>query len=463
MALNTTNITQTIEKNILSETQFGDFYLAISGAINKWSKCKPVRGTFPQSDTGKYGFNLPTNWDYLHPRGLAYSEGGRQGDFRGYEHSKVNAFPTIQCRDTDNTFAATLYPTSSGSFLQQFFLRAFRSASSVLIIPSDLGLDSYYVGLKLSFGGATWYKTFGQVSDLTATKVFNILISAELVGTWGDLHYSNLPTVSGLPVSGEGDWQLILCSTSASAWTNGAPSNIIYFPTDSDGTNTFLTSGSFNVANWIYFNNAYGFSQWYHDETLVYGTAEGYIYTSFGHWHLHYCPSWITFKVYTDNTKGTILNNPSTWDTGNYIVFYPNSYNAGAVRQDDIILSDPTDVDHLINITCIQTGSGSGGGEGSNTISVSVAVAGGENWTLNATYTTGVGYHGNNYIDITFRPVSLGTSSTPVYINVSDNQTVTNLLTHARDGFTDSVRITLPANIGTGTEGYTVSLTRNAI
>ena len=228
--------------------------------INRWSKYKPVRGAWPQDLNTFYGFNLtginPDRWDYLRPRGGdAMGEPYRAGDFRGYEHDRTLAYPSIQCRDTDNAWEANLYPSGT-PYLQRWYCRAHRSASSVIIIPSDLSLDNYYVGLKITATGGPWYKTFGQVSDLTFAKSWNISISTEIT------NWTTTPAFANFPYHiGSCDWQLILSPTACSSWTASAPANIIYFTGiteggspdtwDTDGTNTYITSGSFTIKDWL--------------------------------------------------------------------------------------------------------------------------------------------------------------------------------------------------------------------
>lgn len=276
MALGTININCKTVGDLLADASIYEAYdghnyinyflLCTSIKINKWSKYKPIRdaglgSNWPEGDTGKYGLNLPTNWTYLKPRGgepggllTGIDEPARLADFRGYEHDRALAYPSIQCRDTDNAWEANLYPSGT-PYLQRWYCRAHRSASSVIIIPSNLGLDSYYVGLKVS-AGAVWYKTFGQVSSLDFTKNWNISISTEIVNWATTPAFSNFPYYVGLV-----DWQLILCSTAAAAWTGSAPSNIIYFTGvadgdpadtfDTDGTNIYITSGQFTIKDWL--------------------------------------------------------------------------------------------------------------------------------------------------------------------------------------------------------------------
>ena len=287
MALDTTNIDcdtvatliadATVYEVIGADTYINYFLLCASANINRWSKYKPVRaqgiGTTiherGKDDVGYWGLNFagsnPDKWDYLQPRGGSYGgtpdEPARLGDFRGYEHDRTLAYPSIQCRDTDNAWNANLYPSGS-TYLQRWYCRAHRSASSVIIIPStiDIGavnLDNFYVGIIVDATGGPWYKTFGQVSDLDFTKNWNLSISTEIT-TWT----GEYPAFANFPYHiGSVDWQLILISAANSSWTAAPTGVVIYFPGmadggspntwDTDGTNIYITSGSFTIKDWL--------------------------------------------------------------------------------------------------------------------------------------------------------------------------------------------------------------------
>ncbi len=257
-----TTVPSATVKTTLGESIYKWSELITSDLINKWSKYKPVKDTWPTADDNKYGLNLyagsnPHRWDYLQPGGGSIvGEPFRAGDFRGYEHDRTLAYPSIQCRDTDNSWEANLYPSGS-PYMQRWYCRAHRSASSVIIIPSDLGLDNYYVGIKTDATGGPWYKTFGQVKDLTFAKSWNASISCEIVD-WDTIY----PSFVSFPYHiGAVNWQLFLSYTAASDWTASAPTDILYFPGianggspasyDTDGTNIYITSGSFTIKDWL--------------------------------------------------------------------------------------------------------------------------------------------------------------------------------------------------------------------
>ena len=178
-------------------TDWSLFNIGTSVLINKWSKYKPVRDAGlgpnrPAGADGMYGLTVNDAWTYNQPRGG--SPGGspdepvRLGDFRGYEHSKLISYPPVLCRDTDLSLNAILYPTGS-PWIQQFKIRGTENEdpSSVLIIPSDLGIENYYYGIHLHFDGASWWRTYGQVKDLVAGGT-GLNLNAELVVSWGSPH-----------------------------------------------------------------------------------------------------------------------------------------------------------------------------------------------------------------------------------------------------------------------------------
>jgi len=443
------SITDNDVRGALGVSIFDIFTLCTQSVINKWSKYKPVRdagfgANWPSGSSGKYGLNLPTNWDYLGPgggsEGGSPDEPGRLDDFRGYEHSKLLAFPSIQCRDTDNDLNAILYPSNT-PYLQRWYCRAYRSASSVIILPSDLGLDSYYVGLKLSFGGATWYKTFGQVSSLDFTKNWNILVSAEIVTWSGTPAYSNFPYGTG-----QCDWQLILCSTAAAAWTNGAPSDIIYFPADTDGTNTFITSGSFTVHDWIKLS----------DYDMVFSAAAGYLES------IVYCStanlpaftitdnaSWITLAVYDGET---LISNPALYAPGMKVRVSVSALATACIVSPEVGVGQDWTLDGAYT-------SGSLAGAASRSGTATVTSEGED-----AVISVDQGNAGSNQLTFAFRSIDLGAGDTPIDVVIKRGSTT--VFSDAtgtfvgRDGYTKQYTVTINET-GIAGETYTVTLTRH--
>lgn len=328
------------------DTYINYFLLCTSVNINKWSKYKPVRaqgiGTTiherGKDDVGYWGFNFagsnPDKWDYLKPRGGSWGgtpdEPARLDDFRGYEHDRTLAYPAIQCRDTDNAGnydfnhadSFILYPSGAGThhFLNRWYCRAYRSASSVIIIPStiDIGannLDDFYVGLKVS-AGAVWYKTFGQVKDLVFSKTWNASISVEISNWTGEY-----PSFASFPYYiGAVDWQLILCQNEVADWAGTGAGVVIYFPGihegdspnswDTDGTNVYHSSGHFTINDWVklsLYNLTFNPPASSSDVTVYCSTANLPAFTISDN------KSWITLAVYDG---GVLVANPALYAPG---------------------------------------------------------------------------------------------------------------------------------------------------
>ena len=345
MALGTTNINcKTVADLIADATVYevidgynyiNYFLLCASVNINRWSKYKPVRaygiGTNihvrGKDDVGYWGFNFsgsnPDKWDYLHPRGGSPGgtpdEPARLDDFRGYEHDRTLAYPSIQCRDTDNSWNANLYPSGT-PYLQRWYCRAHRSASSVIIIPSDLNygatnFDNLYVGLWTNATGGPWYKTFGQVKDLSWGAVWNININFEITNWATSPAFANFPYHIGAV-----DWILILSTGEAAAWTALTPGVIIYFPGitnggspdtwDTDGTNTYINAGSFTIKDWLKlssYSKVFGVGADYSSVTVYCSTANLPAFT------ISKSGSWITLAVYDG---ATLISKPALYAPG---------------------------------------------------------------------------------------------------------------------------------------------------
>jgi hypothetical protein len=347
------------------------FNIGTSVLINKWSKYKPVRAAGygetinarPQGDDGMYGLTLNDAWTYNQPQGGSWGgatdEPVRLGDFRGYEHSKLISYPPVLCRDTDLSLNAILYPTGS-PWTQQFKIRGTESEdpSSVLIIPSDLGIENYYYGIHLHFDEASWWKTYGQVKDLATTGT-NINLNAELVVSWGDPHYNDFPSVT-TPAAGTCSWWLFISSAATSGWDNAAPDGLVLLPEDTDGTNTFINTGDdFDVADYIVVVDGYNKVTWLYWEHDEYGAGSylGGIIT---------CPSVgapdFTIDAATDWTVkvfdgGVVINNPALWTTGMELRLYPTAENFGDAFSETITLRAPGG--GFFDIECWQGGTGS--------------------------------------------------------------------------------------------------------
>lgn len=250
MALGTTNISTSLIRTTLSESNYNVFLLATSTLINKWSRYKPIRdaGTganWPAGSNSKYGLNLPTDWGYLQPRGGSPGgspdEPGRLGDFRGYEHDKANTDPPVYADyKTTEMGGGNVKPTTSvyNSIAWQGQWRFGKNTAhdSIRIIPSDIGVDSYYWGVKLvAPTSGVYYKTLGNLND-NATIMFDLTFTNP-----GAAGYTDFPANWQ---TGTWNWYLFISSTSSTSWTTSAPSNIIMLPTDS-GISRLITTGTF--------------------------------------------------------------------------------------------------------------------------------------------------------------------------------------------------------------------------
>ena len=335
MALGTTNITTTLVRNTLSEdsNSVGDLGDGLENNINKWSKKKPVRGTFPTSSNGKYGIDVANSWAYLKPRGLAYSEGYRLGDFRGYEHDQNLAFPPIQCRAAELGIN-TLYPINDDGrrFANVWKVRFFRGASDVRLTPADLGLDDYYFGLKITNANGTFYKTQYKLNNTTYVPdgsgdgysfTVNATLSDPTVLAFYDLPYG----------TGTYSWEIFLSSTATNGWTTTAPSDIIYFPDDSSYTIYPLAkSGSFTVANWISASvKSFGFES----EIPGYATSK-ILFASGGTFSItNDISSWCTVQVW-DSSLSNMISHEESWISGRYVKIIPDqnydSARGGAIQ-----------------------------------------------------------------------------------------------------------------------------------
>lgn len=328
MALGTTNITMTAVRDALGESTLKLSELCLSTLINKWSKKKPVRGTFPQSSAGTYGLNLlDSSWDYLRPRGLSYNEGYRMGDFRGYEHDKSLAFPSIQCRQGDCTLR-TIYPTGNTNYYNLWRARFFKDASDVIITPADFGLGSYYFGLKITNSIGTYYKTFGAVANVGSDGL-QFIVDATLTSP-------ESPAFNDLPYgSGTYSWRIVLCSSAASAWTETPPGIVIDFPTGVFSAYTLITSGTFTVANWISVSEDY----YLFEEIPSVPETPLVLFASGGTFTINNpISSWCTVEVWNESMTFEYTAHPENWISGRRLKIYP-SQNYGAQRSGTITVS----------------------------------------------------------------------------------------------------------------------------
>ena len=192
MALGQTDITTTLIRNTIAAAVNSVSELCVHANINKWSKYKPVRGSFPSGTGGTYGIDLTNNWAYLKPRGAAYSEPYRMGDFRGYNHV---ALPT---------FKLSLYPNVTQSNVNDLNFTLEVNENDITV--ENLLLSGYYFGIKLT----------DYVNNITYhAATFSLLDRATEAGALS-IHISNLP-------EGSYTWQAYISP-------DGLGTGLIYLP-----------------------------------------------------------------------------------------------------------------------------------------------------------------------------------------------------------------------------------------
>jgi len=264
MALGQTNISITSVRNLIGSTSYNLFLLGTSALVNMWSKYKPVRGTYPASSNGKYGYDIPlrsgssytpTNWAYLKPQGG--SPGGvpdepvRLGDFRGYEHNPDLTYPPVYANSAEQNEYAALHPaapngySASGSVIARFVTATNALRPSMI----ELGFGAYYFGLICKVGISSYFiKTLTTaISTYADGAQKTIGYSASLVNnTLWDSTYSDLPFGTGAY-----EMQFIICSNSHASWTSSITGTIYKLPSGSQGSISFKNTFSFIVKPWL--------------------------------------------------------------------------------------------------------------------------------------------------------------------------------------------------------------------
>ena len=257
--------------------------------INKWARMKPVRGNYPAGTTGKYGLQL-SDWSYLKPRGGGTnSEPLRAGDFRGYEHDKDLAGPVIYCLSGEKNIAANYTPAVNSTKSGSCRFRMNTSHENVRLIPSDLGINNYYWGIKVG----SYYKTLGSVLQNEANISFSIIL---------DLTNPASPSFTDLPYMSPGaiSWELFISSASAVAWTLTQPAGYIKLPGNTGetwGSKTIVSSGTFTLNNWI---GASVVNMLFESYEPAYIASK--IVCTLGTWHIDTIPLGFTIKDALGNT-----------------------------------------------------------------------------------------------------------------------------------------------------------------
>lgn len=337
MALGTTNITTTLVRNILSEDQNAVYHLCTSTAINRWSRCKPVVGSFPAGTTGKYGLNLPTNWNYVQ-----IDSNARLGDFRGYEHDQDIAGPVVYTTAADSSsLGGTLVPhTSPSGYLSGAVTFGMNTVhNDVRIIPSDLGLENYYFGIRLTLPDNSYsYKTRGSV----LAHGQSVGVNVTLVNPTTDPSFTDCPYAKGSFA-----WDAFICSEIKATWTDVAPADIIYLPTGTFGSKTVINHGIFSISDWLIVDNNDMTFAWNDDSFDVVGDPDyqdAVVSTSLelaDNWEVKSYPAWMNYKVYDGVMDMT--SSPATWDNGFILRLVPDLQEYGAAeRSGDIIVGSST-------------------------------------------------------------------------------------------------------------------------
>lgn len=300
-------------KAALSESTDDLFLLCTSNNINKWSRFKPVRDSasfWPAGDEGHYGLNIegsnPDRWDYNKPRGNGASPNEPAWDFHfaGYEHNKALTDPPVYC-DYTTADDVDIQPTTDNHnttpWQGQWRFGKNTAHDNIRILPSDIGVGSYYWGVRLTSpsGPGPYYKTLGNLNDdavFTLSTLFNDPAS---------LDFNNFPPNAAI---GQWNWQLFISATEAATWTTSAPTDIIFLPTDADIAG-LITSGHFHLLAYIAFGSGDPYVPItdmptsgnfpYYATSKISGYSEGTVFTnSAGTFSVSTEDAWFHFGVY---------------------------------------------------------------------------------------------------------------------------------------------------------------------
>jgi hypothetical protein len=229
-ALPTTGITTSMVAKAIGEGSNDVGTLCKSTKINKWSKWKPIRSnkitgiTEQVLQSVNFGFPLQgltddpqdvISYDFLYnkPRGGAYNEFFRLGDFRGYNH---NALAPLIAQEN-----IKFYP----KFQNYVDVDIKNSMSDLNVTMLDDYSDMYYAVLFFKTGTFIGYMTsvnkisanntyirFGSEFPVNATKYYVCAATEDSVGystsIYGDLKALpyNAPTDSGGTVTSSNDF-----------------------------------------------------------------------------------------------------------------------------------------------------------------------------------------------------------------------------------------------------------------
>jgi hypothetical protein len=315
-------LTVTAVKTLLGTASNDVSYLCTVSTINKWSRYKPVSGAWPQSSNGNYGLNL-SDWSYIKP-----SSSYRLGDFRGYEHTGL--MPIVYSINSNNTVPATLYP-SGGVTVASFTYKANSTNNTTRIMPTDLGIQSYYVGIRYLVGSSSWYyKTGSIISSMSegSNPTIDIDVTVTISGSTGV--FANAP----ISASGTATVQLFISSGQATSWTTTPPGSIYLLPSEVVNGTTVSNSYTFTVAGWTKLSS---YSMYWSNSATGSGNAgKSIVATSASSWTVGSIPSWLTAAVY----RGGSYVGSGSYYSGDELWLYPTAVNSGQTKTDYTVIGD---------------------------------------------------------------------------------------------------------------------------
>lgn len=433
MALGTSDITTTLVKDTLGASGPPNVLstLCTHANINKFSKYKPVQGTWPQDASSYYGLNMYQDWTYIRP-----VNNYRLGDFRGYEHTEALTMPPVYYTGSTPT---TLYPTGTPYSHNFSPVPVNNSASDVRINTANLGIDDWYLGIRITCAGGPWYKTGVQ---LNSTGNQAISISAELTNYLTPA-YSNLPYDSNVVM----EWALIISDTQKSSWSALAPSHWMYLPTGSYGGVTMVTSGNVTIANWLALDNLSmifnGSGSPYQSSNVYCSKPEYPQFTKTNN------AAWINSNVYD---SGTLISNAALYASGMEIRVTCDAITTACTVSPVVAEGE----DWTINETYT---SGSLTGSASRSSSITVSSAG-----TDKTITIDQGATGSDQLTWSFRSVDLGPGDTGIDVVITRGATIVFSDStgnyKGRDGYTKTYTVTINET-GIAGETYTVTMSRH--
>ncbi|OPZ43761.1 MAG: hypothetical protein BWY95_02172 [Bacteroidetes bacterium ADurb.BinA104] len=359
MALGTTKITMTAIRDALGESTLKLSELCMSALINKWSRNKPVRGTFPSASDGKFGLQLPlwsnttktftpTNWNYL-----TILNNARMGDFRGYEHDSALTFPPIYCKDSDQEKHAVLSPAQPSGGFSSCTAKAkmLTGASDVRLNIGNLSLSDFYFGVLIKTPADTWFirTNAAKLSTGDETNGLSFVYWAALDDPTNPAStYQNLPYGVGQFTA----YYVITSTDYSTGWTQN-PTGVIYLlPSGTVTGLTFENSYTFTVSDWVY--AATGSMGFLYSDDDYSEYKESIIYMSDGAEPFTVSmddATWAEFKVYAPDGTNDITKIPSAWTNGSRLRVFPINANGGAAKTGTVYVNGANTVPYPIFIT----------------------------------------------------------------------------------------------------------------